>query len=314
LGVTALVRPALANPAPAIVEIDPRVELDARATRRLVQLEVADVDVPKRPQDPDIALFVRVIAEGEGRIRVELWERGEQHGARLVSGTSGGSQLIARRVALAAAELARVLRQKRRTAEQARVAEEKRKAAAERAERERTLDGPRAIRPALTGMLVGPADLAALGPSLAGQIHVAEATRLDFEASSSFGRLRDGGPTVQILELGMGPAVRLPAIPRALDLDFSAFAKAGVLTFGNVSSVDGIHGEHESWWARAGGLVAAELRLERTTRLRLGFSLGALLRHVPLTLEDGSERRLGGLFLGTELGVVFTPPGSFATP
>src|SRR6185436_17011562 len=57
-GLTALVRPALANPAPAIVEIDPRVELEARATRRLVQLELADVDVPKRPQDPDIALFV----------------------------------------------------------------------------------------------------------------------------------------------------------------------------------------------------------------------------------------------------------------
>jgi len=28
------------------------------------------------------------------------------------------------------------------------------------------------------------------------------------------------------------------------------------------------------------------------------------------TFDDGSERRLGGLFLGTELGVVFTPPDS----
>src|SRR5688572_7031474 len=38
--ITTFARPAAAGPAPAIVEIDPRVELDGRTVRRLVQLEL----------------------------------------------------------------------------------------------------------------------------------------------------------------------------------------------------------------------------------------------------------------------------------
>jgi len=275
--------------------------------RRLVQLELSDVEVPRRPEDPDVALFVRVLAEGEGRIRVELWERGDQHGARRVSGTSGGSQLVARRVALAAAELARGLREKRRALERKRAAEERRKLLAEQAERERTLDGPRALRPALAATFVG-GDLTLLGPSLDGQIHVAGATRLDLEASLGIGRTRAPEASTEAFELGLGPAYRLPVRALALELDFSAFAKAGVLSFGDIAGVDDIPGEKQTWWARAGAVTAVELRLSRTTRLSAGFALGAVLRRVPVTLADGSELRLGGLFLGAELGVVLTPP------
>jgi hypothetical protein len=266
--------------------------------------------VPKRPEDPEIALFVRVLAAGEGRIRVELWERGEAHGARLVSGTHGSSQLVARRVALAAAELARGLRQRRRAAEQARLLEERRKWLAAETERQRTLDGPRALRPALAGTLVGLGDLAFAGPNLTGELHVAGATRLDFGASAGFGMVPSTESAVETLELGLGPAYRVPIVTQTLDLDVSAFAKAGVLSFANVAGVDGISGQRQTWWARAGAASALELRLARTTRLSLGFSLGATLRRVPVTFADGSERRLGGLFLGTELGVVFTPPVS----
>ena len=266
------------------------------------------MDLPKRPQDPDVALFVRVLAAGEGRIRVELWERGEEHGARLVSGTNGGSQLIARRVALAAAELARGLRQRRRAQEQARLLEERRKQLAEQAERERTLDGPAALRAGAVGTLVGLGDLALAGPSLTGQLNVAGATRLDFGASASFGSVLDEGTNVEVFELGVGPSHRFVLVNRRLDLDVSAFARAGVLSFADVRSVDGIEGQRQTWWARAGAATAFELRLARTTRLSLGLSAGAVLRSVPVTLDDGSERRLGGFFLGTELGVVFTPP------
>jgi hypothetical protein len=286
------------------------VEVDARAARRLVQLELSDVDVPKRPGDTDVALFVRVLAAGEGRIRVELWERGEEHGARLVSGAHGGSQLIARRVALAAAELARGLRQKRRAAERAALLEARRKALAEQAERERTLDGPRALRPAATGTLVGLGDLAFAGPSVTGELHVADAARLDLSASAGFGKIPSTDSAVETLELGLGPAVRVPIPSAGLDLDFSAFGKAGVLSFANVAGVDDIDGQRQTWWARAGASSALQLRLARTTRLSLGFSLGAVLRRVPVTLDDGRELRLGGLFVGTELGVVFTPPTS----
>jgi hypothetical protein len=284
------------------------VELDARTVRRLVQLELSDVDVPKRPDTPDVALFVRVLAAGEGKIRVELWERGEEQGARLVSGARGGSQLVARRVALAAAELARRLRQKRQAAERARLLEEHKKLLAEQAERERTLDGPRALRPALVGTLVGPGDFWLAGPSLAAQIHVIGATRLDLEASWTFGGVRDADSSVEALELGVGPGHRIPVPALSLDLDLSAFAKAGVLSFGNVAGVDDMPRERQTWWARTGVAPAVELRLARTTRLSLGFAFGAVLRHVPVLQDDGQRLRLGGLFIGTSLGVVFTPP------
>jgi hypothetical protein len=306
-GLLVVARPALANPAPAIVEIDPRVEVDARAARRLVQLELSDVEVPKRPQDPDVALFVRVLAGGEGKIRVELWERGESYGARLVTSSRGGAQLVARRVALAAAELARALRQKRRVLERQRKLEEQKRLAAERAERERTLDGPVAIRSAAVGTLVGLDELALLGPSLTGQIHVTGATRVDIGATALFGRVLDADAAVETLELSLGPAHRIPVPSLGLDLDLAAFARAGVLSFADVAGVDGIAGQRQTWWARAGAASAIELRLSRHTRLSLGFSFGAVLRRVPVMLDDSRELGLGGLFLGTELGLVYTP-------
>ena len=179
---------------------------------------------------------------------------------------------------------------------------------AEQAERERTLDGPAALRPSVTGTLVGLGELALVGPSLTGELHVAEATRIDFSASASVGAVLDTSTRVEAFELGAGPAHRFRISNLALELDVSAFAKAGVLSFSRVSAVDAIEGQRQSWWARAGAAAALEVRLARTTRLSLGFATGAVLRRVPVTLDDGSERRLGGLFVGAELGVVFTPP------
>src|SRR6187431_2323057 len=95
-----------------------------RATRRLVQLELSEIDVPqasanKRSRAP---LFFRVVLV-EPDVRVELWERGEYYGARGVSGSNAAGQLGARRVALAAAELARRLQRRRHVqAERERVA------------------------------------------------------------------------------------------------------------------------------------------------------------------------------------------------
>ena len=283
------------------------MDVDARAARRLVQLELSDVEVQKRPQDADVALFVRVLSAGEGKIRVELWERGESHGARLVTNSGGGSQLIARRVALAAAELARGLRQKRRALERQRLLDEQKKLAAERAERERTLDGPVALRPGAAGVLVGLGELALLGPSLTGQAHVTGATRVDLGATALFGSVLESDAAVETLELSLGPAYRIPIPNLGLDLDVSAFAKAGVLSFTDVLGVDGIPGQRQSWWARAGAASALELRLSRHTRLSLGISLGAVLRRVPVMLDASRELGLGGLFLGTELGLVYTP-------
>ena len=87
----------------------------------------------------------------------------------------------------------------------------------------------------MTGTLVGLGELALVGPSLTGELHVAEATRIDFSASASFGALLDTNTGVEAFELGAGPAHRFPISNLALELDVSAFAKAGVLSFSRVS-------------------------------------------------------------------------------
>src|SRR6187399_284920 len=71
-------RPLAAAPHPASIEIDARAEalIEPRAVRRLVQLELADVDVRPAPGQRDTVLFVRVLGAGEGQLRIELWERG----------------------------------------------------------------------------------------------------------------------------------------------------------------------------------------------------------------------------------------------
>ena len=152
LSLTLVESPGLARGAAVLVEIGDSAEslLDARATRRLVQLELSEIDVPpasgnKRARAP---LFFRVVLV-EPDVRVELWERGEYYGARVVSGSNAAGQLGARRVALAAAELARRLQRKRQVqAERERVAELSRAAEAAR-EARRALDGPLALRSSL---------------------------------------------------------------------------------------------------------------------------------------------------------------------
>jgi hypothetical protein len=78
-----------------------------------VTLETADIDVAPPPgvgfRPP---LYFRVRAVTPGSLRVELWELGRPHGARSVS-SAGAPSLEARRIALAAAELARQLRKQR---------------------------------------------------------------------------------------------------------------------------------------------------------------------------------------------------------
>ncbi|HYP90384.1 MAG TPA: hypothetical protein VEQ59_19565, partial [Polyangiaceae bacterium] len=108
------VAPARAAPASVVVEIDLGAErlVDARSARRLVPLELADVALPTTSRGTPV-LFFRVLGRDAGTLRLELWERGEFHGARTLSGAGENPQLVARRVALAAAELGRRLARKR---------------------------------------------------------------------------------------------------------------------------------------------------------------------------------------------------------
>jgi hypothetical protein len=279
--------------------------LDMRAARRLVDLEIKDVKVPPAEGREEAALFFRVLGAEQGRVRVELWERGVPHGVRLVSAADGRS-LGARRVALAAAELARLLRAARFRERRALERERALAAERERIERARTLDGPVALRSALTAESVDGGELYLVGPALALELSVKPLGRLDFGAGVRGGELDATGRIAESLEVELGFSRRF-VLTSALDLDASVAARAGVLTLSGVAGVDDIAGQTQTWWSRALASVRVQPRLSRELRLDAGVLGGLVLRRVPFELDSGRREDFGGVFFGAELGVVFTP-------
>jgi hypothetical protein len=301
-------REGLARGAPVLVEIGDSAEplLDARATRRLVQLELSEIDVPqesfgKRGRAP---LYFRVV-QVDRDVRVELWERGEYHGARVVLGSNAAGQLGARRVALAAAELARRLQKKRQlSAERERALELARAQEAAR-EARRALDGPLALRSSLEVATIG--DLAATlaGPRLLGQWTLARRTRIEAGFAWLAGSAPAGAKS-EWLELSVAPLQRV-ALAETLDLDLGLTVAAAWLRLAKVRGVDDIRDQNETWSARAVAVLRIEPRLSRHMRLSLGADAGLLLRQVRFESLAGSAERLRGAWLGLGIGVVFTP-------
>ncbi len=308
LALLALTGPLRAAPDKAVIEFDSGAEnlLDARATRRLVALELGDVVVPPAPEREETALFYRVLADSQGRVRIELWERGELHGVRVVSAADGGRSLGARRVALAAAELARRLRAHRLRARVLAARTQAQAAERERVRRERTLDGPVALRSSLGGELFASEGDFLFGPALALELSAPPLGRVDFGLGMRGGELSFTGRPVELFELELGVARRF-ALSGALDLDLGLAARAGLVTLGGARELDGMAGETQSWWARAVGALRIEPRLTRELRAEFGLLGGPVLRSVPLVTTSGQDERWGGWFFGVELGLVVTP-------
>jgi hypothetical protein len=298
--------PARAALTSVVVEIDAAAErvVDARSLRRLVPLELSDVTVPSGAARGAPALFFRVLGRSDGSLRIELWERGEYHGQRALISAGENPQLVARRVALAAAELGRRLARKR----QALLARDERlrlsRAASERAQRERTQDGPLALRSEL-GYAAVPGELSLFGSRLNGEVSLYGPLRLDLGAELWAGRLQ---PELGVLLQGLsiGPAYRAALTP-ALDLDLAARGAVLLLQVPGARSLDAILEQNSSWTARLDGALRLELRLTRQLRGFVGGEAGALLRSVPFTTAGAESRRLSGLWWGASLGLVVTP-------
>ena len=290
-----------------LVEIGDSAEslLDARATRRLVALELADIEVPpERGYQRAGSLFFRVLLVGSD-LRVELWQRGEYHGARLVSGSNAQGQLGARRVALAAAELARRLQKKRQVqAERERAAERLReRLAAEQARR--ALDGPLALRPSLELASIAGTRAELAGTRLLGQWTFAKRAHLDL----GFAWLAGSAPAranSEWLELSVAPMRRVSLL-ESLDLDLGVSVAAAWLRLAKVRAVDAIPDQSETWSARAAVVARLEPRLSRRVRLSFGSEVGLVLRDARYQPLSENAQRLGGLWLGLGLGVVYTP-------
>lgn len=299
---------------PVVVEIDQKAQalIDPHLTRRLVQLELTDVEVPPPPftnggGHAPASLYFRVLVTKRGNLRLELWERGEFGGARSVSAARGNAQIRSRRIALAAAELARRLRQKRlyeaqqRLAAKKRAEDEQKAAAAARAPRIALLAGAE-------GATVGPADAWFAGPMLAGQLRVGPRGRLAVGAAWMAGTvpLAQGAPGARWLELSISPSYAVP-LGNGFDLDTGITAAAAAVHLTGMTELDGIENEHDTWSARAVGHFYLESRLSRALALSFGPELGAVLRRVPIVDAAGQRHRLGGLWLGAQLGVVIDP-------
>jgi hypothetical protein len=299
--------PARATPASVVVEIDGAAErvVDARSARRLLPLEVSDVAVPLATGARGAPLlFFRVLGRPDGSLRLELWERGEYHGARALSAAGENPQLVARRVALAAAELARRLARKR----EATLLREERlrrsREARERELRERIQDGPVALRTEL-GLGAVPGKLWLFGQQLSGELTLRGPLRLDVGGELWAGSL--GRSLHAELEgVSLGPAYRL-TLTRRLDLDLGARATALLLQAPTATSLDGIVGQDSAWTAKLAGATRLQLGLSRQVRLGVGLEAGALLRSVSYT-ANGTDERLRGLWWGSSLGLVITPP------
>jgi hypothetical protein len=286
-----------------LVEIDALAErlVDARSARRLVPLELADVAVPSSGRGAPV-LFFRVLGRDAATLRVELWERGEFHGARTLSGGGENPQLVARRVALAAAELGRRLARKRQAAllreERQRLSREAR----ERELRRRTREGPLALRGELA---VGgvPGRLWLLGERLSAEVSLRGRLRLDVGAELGGGLLEPKLP-IELQGLSVGPGFR-QVLTRSVDLDWGLRGAAFVVQLPGASALDGIAWQRGSWIASLTLASRLQLRLTRQLRASLGVEAGGLLRSMRYAAPD--DERLRGLWLGGSLALIVTP-------
>lgn len=300
-------RSARAAPASVVVEIDAAAErlVDPRSARRLVPLELSDVALPVNGAARGASvLFFRVLGRADGSLRVELWERGEYHGARVLSGAGENPQLVARRVALAAAELGRRLARKREATLARDERLKKARDARARDQRERTQDGPLALRPELALGAV-PGKMRMFGQRLTGELTLRGPLRLDVGAEHWTGSL-ERGLKAELQGLNLAPAYRI-ALTRGLDLDLGLQASALLLVIPAARSLDAISGQDSSWTARLAFVPRFEVRLGRQVRALLGAEAGGILRTVPYGGDEGTAR-LRGLWWGASLGLVVTPP------
>ena len=305
--------PAHAAPTSVVVEIDAAAErlVDPRSARRLVPLELSDVAVPSSaaPVANGAArgapvLFFRVLGRADGSLRIELWERGEYHGARVLNGAGENPQLVARRVALAAAELGRRLARKREATLARDERLKKARDARVQALRERTQEGPVALRSELS-LGATPGKLLLFGQRVNGELTLRGPLRLDVGAELWTGSL-EPGLGVELGGLSLGPAYRM-ALTRSLDLDLGLHAAALLVNVPQARALDAVIQQDSSWTARLTFAPRIEVRLSRQVRALFGAEAGALLRSVSYQSDEGGER-LRGVWFGASLGVVVTPP------
>lgn len=297
-----------------VVEIDRSAGrlVDPVLTRRLIVIELGELEVPVLPTDAATelrSLFVRVIGAGDQRLRVELWELGRALGAReLVFAEGTSEQLRARRIALVAAALGRDAALTRRRALQLAAEQERRELEARRAAAELPPELRLALVAGARGFQVGAGSFTMVGPRIVGALRLGNGSTLELGLASFAGGspVLAGKAPATWSELSMAPGWAAETGPRSR-IGIAVEIGAATVNLPRVQSVDAIDGQTTTWTARAAGRGDVEFSLGRGRALEVGVGVGALLRPIPVTDQSGRDRALGGLWLGIDLGWTLDP-------
>jgi hypothetical protein len=279
--------------------------LDPRATERLVRLEIADIEVPSPPgvsfHPP---LYFRILPLSDSALRIELWELGHPYGVRSVS-TLGSDNLRARRISLAAAELARRLRQERLSeiARAARIGERGREDSSH--PNGFPIYAHFAWSAGAKAASIGTSDAWLVGPAMDATLKFSSGPRLTLGAAWLAGKATtEASESARWLEGSLSVAQAIELSPSVeLDLGLDA-AIASVRLSGRAPS----EAASNTWSSRAGAFARVETRLGRHVALSFGPDLGVLLR--PLELSDVSgPRHVAGPWLGGTVSLSIDPSG-----
>lgn len=288
-----------------VTEIDAAAErwLDANATRRLIVLELAEVEVAPSPrgESDDVSLYYRIRGQ-HGGLRIELWERGELLGARTVSAGGAARQLNSRSAALTAAELARRADHQRRD-EARRLARRRNelRLLERRAAEQRRVLGWR-LRSGAFAELVGKAEAWQIGPSIEA-VHTARSRlRLSWGVRASAGAFE--GDSVQSLGVSAAPGYVF-GLPSTWGVEVGLSMSASVYRLAEASRLDAVSGQKETWSALAGPFARVEGPLTDRVRFNVGPTLGLVLRRFTLVDAAGREQEFGGAFFGLSACALF---------
>lgn len=112
------------------------------------------------------------------------------------------------------------------------------------------------------------------------------------------------GTDLRWLELGLGADYRF-WLGRAWRLGLGGAAAFSMVHLADAQTVEAEAGQHDTWSARAGGLVSLEAKLAPSIWLALSAEPGAILRPVRFTDVTGAHGAVLGAWLGAGLAVHF---------
>ncbi|HTM45235.1 MAG TPA: hypothetical protein VL137_09795 [Polyangiaceae bacterium] len=287
--------------ADSVVEIDDSAQalLDAQVTRRLIGVELRDVDLEaphSQPRVPRPLLYFRISAQPDGQLILDLWDRGIFYGERHVS-AQGNALLRARRLALASAELATVARD--------RMIRDRRpkKVAQSPASKEKAWMLPASLRliPAAQAAAIDFKDLFLAGPRISSALVFHQGPRVDLGIGWQAGSAPLPGENSRVFrsEIFIAPAYGWHLGPHELDLGVSMTAATMALHDAPVGPNQ--RSTRHSWSSELNALVRYHHALSSRFRLVVGLELGRSLH--PISLWGGAgDQRIDGFWTGFNVG------------